>query len=494
MNPTDAVDTASSLQGRRLLVVDDHKNIRVALRHTLEGEGATLDEAETIKDALTLLVDLDRGRMPYDLAILDLRLPDGTGLQVLDRLAHHQMASRALMISGEGTVSDAFRATQLGAFDYIEKPFTPERVLVSVHRCLKFNNIQDDHAELKREVRRAHDILGAHPKVLDLKAMITKVARTQSRVLIVGESGVGKELVAKALHRQSPRASQPFIKVNCAAIPHSLLESELFGHEKGAFTGAVRQRRGLFEQADRGTLLLDEIGELSLDVQAKLLRVLQSGEIQRLGSEKTTTVDVRLLAATHRDLAEMVADQTFREDLYYRLNVVQIRVPPLRDRKSDIPLLAQEFLAAACREHSLGSRAMSPQVLQALESYAWPGNIRELQNVLERAAILADGDTITQVELNDNSSPHPNLNPTHEASLQQPGSLTGLLPGGRLLTWEAFHEHVDREYLTHVLKESRGNVSEAARILCLERAYLHRLMKKLGIHRSVSVQDFRFQK
>ena len=309
------------------------------------------------------------------MVLLDIRMPDGSGLDILKKISSAGFASRVIMISGEGTVTDAFKATQMGAFDYVEKPFAEERILVTVARCLAFNNLTEENKSLSGKVYEKDQILGSHETVSQLKSSIEKVAKTKSRVLILGESGTGKELVAKHIHFASDRSKKEFIKVNCAAIPHNLIESELFGHEKGAFTGALKQRKGLFEQADNSSLFLDEIGELSLDVQAKLLRVLQTGELTRLGSEEVKTVDVRVVAATHRDLKEMVDAGEFREDLYYRLNVVTIATPALRERKSDIRELAEYFLSISCSENSLGERSFSDACIKELESYDWPGNI-----------------------------------------------------------------------------------------------------------------------
>ncbi len=486
-----------SIRNSKILVIDDHRNIRVALRLALEGEQATVKEAENCVQGLGAMGDLsNRESFPFHVVLLDIRLPDGSGLDILKKVSAAGLASRVIMISGEGTVTEAFQATQMGAFDYIEKPFAPERILVSVRRCLDFNNIQTEKDDLAKQIMRGQEILGAHPKLKDMLSMIERVAPTNGRVLILGESGTGKELVARAIHRLSERATKPLIKVNCAAIPHSLIESELFGHEKGAFTGAMKSRRGLFEQADGGTLFLDEIGELSLDVQAKLLRVLQSGEITRVGGEKTISVDVRLLTATHRDLKDMVEHQEFREDLYYRLNVVTLSVPPLRDRGDDILDLANHFLHEACHEHSIGFRQFGDKALSQLRGYNWPGNVRELKNLAERVAILSDHQTIESIdELEQRESRGANA---HDQEPQKSMTPSGSVGHGdsklfqfesELLPWQEFHGRLDKSYIKYVLTFAKGNVSEAARLLCLERAYLHRLMKKLGVQRDIVVSD-----
>ncbi len=486
------------IRNRRILVVDDHRNIRVSLRMTLEGEGARIVEAEGVKDALQKLGHLDRGpaEFAYDCVLLDIRMPDGSGLDLLKTLSDHHLASRVIMISGEGTVTDAFRATQMGAFDYVEKPFGEERIIVSVARCLDFNRIQSDKEKLESRLK-SQEITGEHPKIQEVTKLIKRVAPTNGRVLITGESGTGKELVARGIHRESARSDRPMIKVNCAAIPHSLIESELFGHEKGSFTGATKQRKGVFERADGGTLFLDEIGELSHDVQAKLLRALQNGEIQRVGGEKSIFVDVRLIAATNRDLLEMVQAGEFREDLFYRLNVVTLQLPPLRERKTDIRVLAGIFLTEACQDHSLGEKTLSDQAMKQLETYHWPGNIRELRNLVERTAILSEESLIDVIEdlapaSADAGSSALKMTPVQE--VEKPGGGVSAGSGefafaSNVAPWQEFHESAGRSYLKFVLRKAGGNVSEAARLLCLERAYLHRLMKKLGVQRDVIVLD-----
>jgi two-component system, NtrC family, nitrogen regulation response regulator NtrX len=481
------------IKGSKILVVDDHRNIRFSLKLALEHEGAEVDESEDCLQAKEKIKQaMKDGDCEYQMFFLDIRLPDGSGLDLLKMIAEAGFSSRAVMISGEGTINEAFQATQLGAFDYIEKPFIPERILVSVQRCLDFNKIKIKNDELNRQILKGHEILGNSAAIATMVAMMQRVAGTNSRVLILGESGTGKELVAGNLHRLSDRSDCEMIKVNCAAIPHSLIESELFGHEKGAFTDAVKTRKGMFELAHGGCLFLDEIGELSLDVQAKLLRALENGEIVRLGGEKVLKVDVRVFAATHCDLEQMVKDGQFREDLYYRLNVLTIEVPPLRDRGEDIKLLAEYFLDAACTEHSLGRRSFGAEIDEELQAYHWPGNIRELKNCVERASILAEG--IEIVSLGDLS--REDRRHGEEASQQVSGEELSIKAEGdefvfqcEAVSWQHFHELIDRDYIKYILGRTGGNVSESSRVLSLERAYLHRLMKKLGIQRGVVVSD-----
>ena len=480
----------NSIRGARILIADDHRNIRVSLRHSLEGEGAVIAEADTFESALVKVQEPGES-FPYDVILLDIRMPDGNGLDILRVLSERGLSARVIMITGEGTHKDAFMATRMGAFDYIEKPFTPERILVSVGRCIDFNAIQTANLDLKRQALKGQEIMGSHAAIEELRVVIARVGPTNGRILILGESGTGKELVARAIHRSSDRRDRPMVKVNCAAIPQSLMESELFGHEKGAFTGAIKAHKGLFEQADTGTLFLDEIGELSLDVQAKLLRVLQSGELARVGSERLIRVDVRVIAATHRDIQEMVGDGDFREDLFYRLNVINLRVPPLRERGEDIAMLARHFMEQAREDHSLGYRYFGERALKQLEGYHWPGNIRELKNVVERLAILSDEQLIDDIpEIRAATESRATLAQEGESAVSgQPSDPTTFQFSSLVLPWHEFHYSLDRSYIKFVLNQAGGNVSEAARVLCLERAYLHRLMKKLGIQRGIVVTD-----
>ncbi|MFK7827640.1 MAG: sigma-54-dependent transcriptional regulator [Oligoflexales bacterium] len=477
----------SNIEGSKILVIDDHKNIRASLIMALENEGAIIAEAENCAKALEMLGPKKayQDHLLYDLILLDIRLPDGSGLTILKQLSEYGIASKVIMISGEGTISDAYQATQLGAFDYIEKPFTPERIIVSAERCIDFNRIRSDHKRLKEKLANEQILLGNAPKIKALLGTIKKVAPTNGRVLIMGESGTGKELVAKEIHRLSERSNRSLVKINCAAIPENLIESELFGHEKGAFTGAIKTRKGVFERAHDATLFLDEVGELDLGVQAKLLRVLQCGELSRVGSEQTIKTDVRLIAATNRNLEEMVKNNDFREDLFYRLNVVSLHVSPLRERKTDIPILAEAFLRESCKEHSLGDLQFSEGALRQLMECPWQGNVRELKNFIERAAILSEDQVINELEDLPVSFPKDHTpEPLETRVLHQEQSFEYSCD---LLAWHDFHQSAGKLYLKYVLRKAKGNVSEAARLLCLERAYLHRLMRKLGVQRDVTV-------
>jgi DNA-binding NtrC family response regulator len=461
------------IRGRRIMVIDDHRNIRVSLRLTLESEGGKIFEAETVKGAMEKLGHLDRGPQgfQYDCVLLDIRMPDGSGLDVLKALSDAGLASRVIMISGEGTVTDAFKATQMGAFDYIEKPFGEERIIVTVARCLAFNRIRSDKEKLEQQVLKNQEMLGEHPRIQDVMKLIRRVAPTNGRVLISGESGTGKELVARAIHRESSRSDRPLIKVNCAAIPHSLIESELFGHEKGSFTGAVKQRQGVFERADSGTLFLDEIGELSLELQAKLLSAIEDRRLRRLGGSTQIEIDVQILAASNRNLFERVRDGAFRSDLYHRIAVFTLELPALRARKEDlddlVPLFIDEYNAKAGKS----IRTVPESVWSILRSYDWPGNVRELRNAIERCVLLSDTHTLAaewlQFPPTRNAENGRKIADRHSIELPLDGSLT--------------LEEMEKQILVVALEKSHHSVSGAARLLGASRETIRYRVNKFGL-------------
>src|SRR5664279_504671 len=374
-----------------VFIVDDEKNIRRTVRMVLEGEGFAVEEASSGEEALARLPDIGA-----DVMLLDVQLPGMSGLEAIERIAKLKTGGEpqptVIMISGHATLADAVRATKAGAYEILEKPLDRERLMVALRNALERRAMAREVAGLRALTDERFEMVGRSAVMSALYAQIAKVAPTRTRVLITGESGTGKELIARAVHRESALKNRPFIKVNCAAIPPELIESELFGHERGAFTGAAARKKGLFELADGGTIFLDEIGDMSLSAQAKVLRVLQSGELSRVGSETTLKVDVRVLAATNRDLQAAVAAGQFREDLYFRLAVVPLRAPPLRDRAKDIPLLCASFVGQIARENGLHEKSITPETVEVLSAYSWPGNVRELRNVVERLVILSEED------------------------------------------------------------------------------------------------------
>jgi DNA-binding NtrC family response regulator len=478
-------DDASAGLAGTILVIDDERNIRRTLRMVLEGEGATVLDAETAEAGLKLIQgslsgSTEAGEPPVQVVMADVCLPGMSGLQLLEKLS--AMGSGVppvpvILISGHATVSDAVRATRLGAFDFFEKPLARDRVVVSVRNALRHAAAEAELRDLRARTRR--EIIGESRPMVELMRQVAKVGATRARVLIEGESGTGKELVARAIHEASERRDQPFIKVNCAAIPRELIESELFGHERGAFTGATGQKRGLFELAHGGTIFLDEIGDMDLGAQAKVLRVLQSGELMRVGGEKAIKIDVRVLAATHRNLKEQVQTGEFREDLYFRLAVVPLTVPTLRERPGDVALLCRHYLDVACQENGIGPKRISAQAQAALDAYAWPGNVRELRNVMERLAILSDGDIDVgdlPIDIRGESSEEAIVGGD---ALVQFGE--GSVPPGMSL--KAFRDSVERAFILQRLGEHAWNVSKTAEALDVERTHLHKKMKLLGIAR-----------
>jgi two-component system, NtrC family, nitrogen regulation response regulator NtrX len=442
---------------RHIVIVDDEANIGLSLRLILEGEGYRVSICDS---AASFHAQRALGRA--DLYLLDVRLPDGNGIDLLRSLRHRDDPSPAVMISGHGTIRDAVEATQSGAFDFLEKPLARDRVLLVVKNAL-------ERSDLQIENQRFREIVGDGPRVIGRSAAFqralaeaTQVARSDAGVLLTGESGSGKELLAEHIHRESPFASRPFVKVNCAAIPTELIESELFGHEKGAFTGAAGLRRGKFELADGGSILLDEVGDLHEASQAKLLRVLQDGEFQRLGSEHSIRVSVRVIAATNRRLEERIAEGKFRQDLFYRLSVVPIRVPALRERRDDVRELVTYFLTEFCTRNNFKPKAMDDNVLPILERYDWPGNVRELRNTVERMAILTPGRQIPADAI------------PMEIRLP-PSSFSAGLHGVR--------DAAERERIVQALEQTNWNVSGAARMLGVERTNLHKRIRALGLSR-----------
>jgi two-component system nitrogen regulation response regulator NtrX len=440
-----------------VLVLDDERNIRRSIEIALEQEGISVLAAHDVAAALRMMHE-----RIVDLLILDIRLGEVDGISFFRKIQAEGFGVPVIFISGHASLTEAAQAVKLGAFDFLEKPFSAERIVVAVKRCLEFSALRE-RLRLVEARDDVPEIVGDSPLIRKVIADTAKVAGTQANVLITGESGTGKELVANAIHAGSARREGPFVKVNCSAIADSLLESELFGYERGAFTGATATRKGLFEIANRGTIFLDEVADLSLAAQAKILRVVQSGEIQKVGSEKAIHVDVRVLCGTHKDLRKAVAEGKFREDLYYRLNVVPVRVPALRERPEDIPLLARFFIRRLCEKNNIREKAIDEEALFELRRYHWPGNIRELQNVLERVIIMS-GERITTLDLPEEilAAP-PASDPNAPSALRE------------------FRDKAEREFIVATLKRHAGNVSQAAIELGVGRTYLHKRLTVLGI-------------
>jgi DNA-binding NtrC family response regulator len=480
-------EAAAGPSAKTILVVDDEKNIRRTLQLVLEGEGYRVMGAETAEQALAVLANPN---MPVDLAIFDVKLPQMSGLEALEQLRKEEATKDTpiIVISGHATVNDAVHAIKLGASDFFEKPLARDRVLVSVKNVLEASHAKRALAEVSRAQLEKYEMIGKSAPMQRIFHEIEKVAPTRAGVLITGESGTGKELIARAVHRLSPRTEEPFVKVNCAAIPRELIESELFGHEKGSFTGAQTRRRGFFEQAHGGTLFLDEIGDMDLVAQAKVLRALQSGEISRVGSEHVIHVDVRVLAATNKDLAKQVETGAFRDDLFFRLNVFPLRSPSLRERVEDIPLLAHAFMIQFAKENGTKAKPMDDAVIQALVARKWPGNVRELKNVVERMAILS-GDRVTIADLPEDphespfgeeevaeDPPAPDDSPLEESQSKVP------VPG-QYATLREYREQTERKYIVDTLKLTGWNISRTAVVLGVERTNLHKKIRGYQIKR-----------
>ncbi len=480
---------------KTVLVVDDEKNIRRTLQLVLEGEGYRVLGAETAGQALAILASPDT---PVDLAIFDVKLPDGSGIDALERLRKDDATKDlpVIVISGHASVNDAVQAIKLGASDFFEKPLNRERVLVSVRNVLEAAKTLRALAEVSAAQLKRYEMIGASPVIQKLFGEIEKVAPTKASVLITGESGTGKELISRAIHRLSPRVDEPFVKMNCAAIPRELIESELFGHERGAFTGAQAKKRGFFEQAHGGTLFLDEIGDMDLVAQAKVLRALQSGEVSRVGSEHVIHVDVRVLAATNKDLDKAVANGSFREDLFFRLNVFPLRSPALRERVEDIPVLAAAFMEAFAVENGTKAKPIDDLVIKALVARKWPGNVRELKNVVERMAILS-GDRVTIADLPED----PHESPFGEDEASEPAGTGAAEPveeehedvtartvstapvAGSQMTLREHREHSERQYIVETLRATGWNISRTAVLLGVERTNLHKKIRAYQIKR-----------
>ena len=469
MTPAGAVPPSGA---RRVMIVDDEKGIREALKQVLEYEEIAVQVCASGHEATRTYPEF----RPH-LVFLDVKMEGMDGLETLKRLRELDPRAQIVMISGHGTIQTAVEATQLGAYDFLEKPLDTDRILLTLRNALEHVVLVKENVRLKQEVRAQYEIVGSSKAIRHVIELLEKVAPTPARVLITGENGTGKELVARAIHALSPRASGPFVEVNCAAIPTELIESELFGHIKGSFTGAFADRPGKFELADGGTLFLDEIGDMSLSAQSKVLRALQEGVISRVGSGKALPVDVRVIAATNKNLNHEIEEGRFREDLLYRLNVVPIHVPSLRERRSDISQLITHFTAELTRV-GLPAKDFETDAVERLTAHDWPGNIRELKNAVERLLILAAGPSVTQVDVE-------RLVGRGDGGR---GKGTGAVGSGdarwlRAATFEDFKQAAERDFLLRKLQEHDWNVSETARTLQMPRSNLYKKIERYGLAR-----------
>ncbi|HEX9383819.1 MAG TPA: sigma-54 dependent transcriptional regulator [Gemmatimonadaceae bacterium] len=453
---------------RRVLVIDDEQGIRAALGQLLEYEGY---EVHTLANATDGIAEYQKWR-PH-LVFLDVKMAGMDGMEALKKLRELDPAAVVVMISGHATIRTAVEATQAGAYEILEKPLDTDRILVMLRNALSHLDLQEENARLKQSIDAPFEIVGKTPVMRALMEKVEKVAATPARVLITGDNGTGKELVARALHRMSPRAAKPFVEVNCAAIPGELIESELFGHMKGSFTGAISDRAGKFEQANKGTLFLDEIGDMSLAAQAKVLRVLQDNVITRIGGAKPISVDVRVIVATNKTLENEIAAGKFREDLYYRLNVVPIHVPPIRERREDIPTLAQYFAATLSAREGIPPRTFTQDALERLSSLDWPGNVRELRNTVERLLILAPDSQISARDID-------------RLAGQRALDDAGLATLTQCRTFEEFKDAAERAFLLNKLREFDWNVSETARAVEMPRSNLYKKIERYSLSREHS--------
>ncbi len=448
---------------KQILIIDDEKNIRESLRGILQDEGFSTRTAANGKDGITA-----SNEEKPDLILLDIWMPGMDGIETLKELRAQHQDMQIIMMSGHATIETAVTATKLGAYDFIEKPLSLEKLLVCVNNALKVHELVEENKNLKAKISRDYSIIGNSEIIQLLKQQISIAAPTSGWVLITGENGTGKELVAQAIHRQSKRSEKPFIEVNCAAIPEDLIESELFGHEKGSFTGATSKRKGKFDLANEGTLFLDEIGDMSLKTQAKILRILQEHKFERVGGQKTIEVDVRVIAATNKSLEEEIHAGNFREDLFYRLNVLPFHVPALRERAEDIPLLCQHFLKSYCEKENTENKIIDSKALEIMQSYHWPGNVRELKNIIERLVIMNPGKEIPTQALPAE---------VYKTQVKTEKALDGI----DIDSFKAAKEIFEREFIRSKLAEYDWNVSKTAEAISIERSNLHRKIKSYGI-------------
>ena len=467
----------------RILVIDDEAAIRESLRMILEYEDYQFVGAASGQEALAAVQ-----RERPDLVLLDIKMPGMDGMEVLRKLHALDEALPVVMISGHGTTATAVEAIRSGAIDFLDKPLSSERVIVTLQNALRQSELRSENRELKLAMESRYEIVGQSPSLHKALDSVRRAAPTNATVLLLGESGVGKELVARTIHRNSARAAQRFVQVNCAAIPEELIESELFGHEKGSFTGATEKQIGKFEQADRGTIFLDEVGDMSPKTQAKVLRVLQEQEVERLGSARTIKVDVRVIAATNKNLEEAIERGEFRDDLFFRLNVIPIVVPPLRERREDIAALVQHFARRTAEEHNIRPKRFDPAALDALRSYRWRGNIRELRNTVERLMIMTPTEVVRAEDLPaEVRGGDPGSAAAGAAPADRPGTGTaaGAEPRPAPGTLREFKDAAERAYLVQKLREFNWNISKTAEVIDTPRSNLYKKLEQYGIKQEV---------
>lgn len=450
---------------KRILVIDDEKSIRDAVKMILAYERY---EVELAEDGSKGLAILNNPENQIDAVLLDVKMPGMDGIDVLQTIKGRHTDLPIIMISGHGTIETAVEATKLGAFDFLTKPLDRDKLLVTLRNALEHKKLTTEIETIRQKLEGRDNILGESQKLKEILSLIERIAPTDTRILITGENGTGKELVAKAIHRSSKRSAKTMVEVNCAAIPHDLIESELFGHEKGAFTGATAQRIGKFEQADGGTIFLDEIGDMSLAAQAKVLRVLEEGKIERVGGNRLISVDVRVIAATNKNLIEEIKKGNFREDLYHRLNVIPIHVPPLRERRDDIPVLIKAFADEICMRYGIAPKKFSDRALNYLKGLEYSGNVRELRNIVERLIILTPGNTV-EVEM---------LEPT---GLTKGTATDDIIATSK--TYQEFKDKSEAAFIKRMLELHKWNISKTAEAMDIERSNLYNKMKKYGMER-----------
>ncbi len=448
----------------KILIIDDEKEICESLKMILEYENYYVDYSTNPDTGLKKIEE-----QKYDLLLLDIQMPQMSGFEILSRLKEKKINLVVIIISAHSSIDNAVKATKLGAFDFVEKPIDRDKILISVRNALKTSELLKENAKLKKDLLEETGILGESRQIKNILETIKRIAPTDARILITGENGTGKELVAKEIHKYSKRSDKPFVEVNCAAIPNELIESELFGHEKGSFTGAMQKRIGKFEQANGGTLFLDEIGDMSPQAQAKVLRAIEDNKIERVGGNQKIEVDVRIISATNKNLVTEIENGTFREDLYHRLNVIPLEIPPLRERKEDIELLSEFFMRKICEKNNFPLKTIDKDAIEILKNLPWTGNVRELRNLIERLAIMIPGELITAKEL---SKYLPVSSAIHDDFLNITNS------------FQEFKEKAEKAFIEKQLENNNWNISKTAEALGIQRSHLYSKMKKYGISKN----------